>query len=43
MGGLGKNQGKRPQAWQKFPKGCHGQKLHGKGKRKKRKEKKRNK
>ena len=28
-GGLGKSQGKRPWAWRKFPKGHHGQKLHG--------------
>ena len=33
-GSLGKNQGKRPQAWRKFLKGRHGQKLHGKKKKK---------
>ena len=32
-GSLGKIQGKRPWAQQKFPEGGHGKKLYGKGKR----------
>ena len=40
MGNLGKRQGKRPWAWQKFSHGHHGQKLHGTEKRKKKKDNK---
>ena len=35
-GDLGKRQGQRPWAWQKFLNGCHGKKLHGMEKRKER-------
>ena len=40
MGNLGKRQGKRPWAWRKFPRGCHGKKLRGKEKRKEKERKK---
>ena len=39
MGNLGKRQGKRPWALRKFPRGCHGQKLRGKEKRKEKEKK----